>query len=133
VFKAHINGDPQVIHNFAEISRIAQQMHIALTAAQWDDVERLMQEEWKLRRTNAPGITTPLIDKLIAVAKQNGARAAKVCGAGGGGCVVAFIEEGTGDRVKKAVRENGGQPLDFRVSREGLTFQSVAKLQVAKV
>ena len=29
-----------------------------------------MREEWKLRRTNAPGITTPLIDKLIGVAKS---------------------------------------------------------------
>jgi D-glycero-alpha-D-manno-heptose-7-phosphate kinase len=133
VFKAHINGDTQVIQNFAEISRIAQAMHVALGGGQWDDVERLMKEEWTLRRTNAPGITTPLIDKLIATAKENGARAAKVCGAGGGGCVVAFIEEGSGERVKKAVRENGGQPLDFKVSPEGLTFQSVTKLQVAKV
>ena len=64
-----------------------------LKHAKWDDVERLLHEEWKLRRTNAPGITTPLIDKLIAAARKQGARAAKVCGAGGGGCVMALIEE----------------------------------------
>ncbi len=133
VFKRHINGDPQVIQNFAEISRIAQNMHAALASAQWDDVALLMGEEWKLRRTNAPGITTPLIDKLISVAKANGARAAKVCGAGGGGCVVALIEEGAGPRVNGAVRESGGHPLEFRVAREGLTFQPVTRLQVAKV
>ena len=57
VFKQHINGDKHVIRNFAEISRIAQEMHRALKQAKWDDVERLLQEEWKLRRTNAPGIT----------------------------------------------------------------------------
>ncbi len=83
VFKQHIDGDKHVIHNFAEISRIAQAMHRALAEAQWDDVERLLREEWKLRRTNAPRITTPLIDKLIGVAHEYGARAAKVCGAGG--------------------------------------------------
>ena len=132
VFKAHINGDRRVIQNFAEISNIAQHMHVALGNAQWNDVERLMQEEWTLRRTNAPGITTPLVDKLIAAAKENGARAAKVCGAGGGGCVVALIEPGSSDRVRQAVHENGGQPLDFRVSREGLTFQPAVPLQVAK-
>src|SRR6516225_1421286 len=126
VFKSHINGDERVIRNFAEISRIAQHMHSALAAAQWDDVELLMREEWKLRRTNAPGITTALIDKLIAVATSNGARAAKVCGAGGGGCVVALIEKGTRERINNAVRENGGQPLDFQVAREGLTFQPLA-------
>lgn len=132
VFKAHINGDQKVVSNFAEISRIAQHMHTALSGGRWDDVERLMREEWTLRRTNAPGITTPLMDTLIGVARQNGARAAKVCGAGGGGCVVALIEEGSGERVKKVVREHGGQPLDFRVSREGLTYQSVPKLQIAE-
>jgi D-glycero-alpha-D-manno-heptose-7-phosphate kinase len=122
VFKQHIDGDKHVIRNFAEISRIAQEMHRALKQAKWDDVERLLHEEWKLRRTNAPGITTPLIDKLIAAARKQGARAAKVCGAGGGGCVVVFIEEGTRERVHQAIRMNGGQPLDFQVARDGLRF-----------
>ena len=122
VFKQHINGDRRVIRNFAEISSIAQEMHAALKRAKWDDVERLLHEEWKLRRTNAPGITTPLIDKLIAAAMKQGARAAKVCGAGGGGCVVAFVEEGSRKRVHEAIQMNGGQPLDFQVARHGLRF-----------
>ena len=132
VFKQHIDGDKHVIRNFAEISRIAQAMRRALAEAQWDDVERLMREEWKLRRTNAPGITTPLIDKLIAVAMQHGARAAKVCGAGGGGCVIVFIEKGSRQRVEDAIRENGGQPLDFSVARQGLAFHSAPELETAK-
>jgi D-glycero-alpha-D-manno-heptose-7-phosphate kinase len=122
VFKQHIDGDKHVIRNFGEISRIAQQMHVAVRSAAWDDVERLLHEEWKLRRTNAPGITTPLIDKLIAAAMKQGARAAKVCGAGGGGCVIVFIEEGARERVHEAIRKNGGQPLDFQVARDGLRF-----------
>ena len=132
VFKQHINGDKHVIRNFAEISRIAQEMHQALKQAKWDDVERLLQEEWRLRRTNAPGITTPLIDKLIAAAMKQGARSAKVCGAGGGGCVVVLIEKGTRERVEGAIRKNGGQPLDFQVARDGLRFHGpVPKLDKA--
>jgi D-glycero-alpha-D-manno-heptose-7-phosphate kinase len=122
VFKQHINGDKHVIRNFAEISRIAQAMHTALKRKRWDDVERLLHEEWKLRRTNAPGITTPLIDQLIAAAKRQGARAAKVCGAGGGGCVIALVEEGSRDRVHEAIRKNGGAPLNFKIAPRGLTF-----------
>jgi len=125
VFKQHINGDEHVIHNFAEISRIAQGMHRALVNQQWETVEALMQEEWRLRRTNAPGIATPLIDKLIAVALLNGGRAAKVCGAGGGGCVVVLVEPGSRPRVETAVSDYGGQPLDFHVARQGLSFHSI--------
>jgi D-glycero-alpha-D-manno-heptose-7-phosphate kinase len=133
VFKQHINGDKHVIHNFEEISRIAQEMYCALAGERWDEVERLMREEWKLRRTNAPRIATPLIDKLIEVATQNGGRAAKVCGAGGGGCVIVLVEPGTKKRTESAIRENGGQPLDFHVARQGLSFHSLNKPQAAKV
>jgi D-glycero-alpha-D-manno-heptose-7-phosphate kinase len=122
VFKQHINGDKHVIRNFAEISRIAREMHSALKKSKWTEVARLLNEEWKLRRTNAPGITTPLIDRLIAAARKQGARAAKVCGAGGGGCVIVLIEEGSRDRVEDAIRKNGGQVLDFRIATSGLRF-----------
>ena len=133
VFKQHINGDRQVIANFAEISRIAKAMHCALAAGRWVDVEKLMNEEWKLRRTNAPGIATPQIDMLIDVAKRNGALAAKVCGAGGGGCVIALVEEGAREPVADAIRAGGGQPLHCQVAAEGLQFHSVGKRQAVKV
>jgi len=133
VFQQHINGERRVVRNFEEISRIAQAMRRALANQNWDDIKLLMREEWRLRRTNAPGIATPLIDKLIAAARRRGARAAKVCGAGGGGCVIALIEKGTREDVEQAVRKSGGQPLDFRVAREGLTFHSRSKASKAKV
>jgi D-glycero-alpha-D-manno-heptose-7-phosphate kinase len=124
VFKAHIDGDRRVFRNFEKISQIARSMHQALLGRNWDDVARLLREEWKLRRTNAPGITTPLIDKLIAVAAKHGARAAKVCGAGGGGCVIFLVEEGATGRVAKAVAEAGGRVLPLQVARHGLTVAS---------
>ncbi|MGA7460959.1 MAG: hypothetical protein WBW69_12080, partial [Candidatus Korobacteraceae bacterium] len=133
VFKQHINGDERVVRNFDEIAAIAQAMRSALVNGRWDEVEKLITEEWTLRRTNAPGISTPLIDMLIEAAQRNGARAAKVCGAGGGGCVIALIEKGARQRVENALREHGGQPLEFRVARDGLRFHTVSKRQVAKV
>src|SRR6266481_372997 len=103
VFKAHINGDKRVFRNFERIVAIAQAMHQALVDADWEEVTRLLREEWKLRRTNAPRITTPLIDKLITVAARHGGRAAKACGAGGGGCVIFLVEDGAASRVATAI------------------------------
>jgi D-glycero-alpha-D-manno-heptose-7-phosphate kinase len=120
VFKAHINGDKHVFHNFELIAAIARDMHQAFLRHDWEDVARLLREEWKLRRTNAEGISTPLIDKLIAVAGKNGGRAAKVCGAGGGGCVLFMVEEGAQESVAHAVAEAGGRILPLKVAREGL-------------
>lgn len=133
VFKQHIDGDERVIRNFAKITRIAQEMRRSLAAQDWASVEKLIAEEWKLRRTNAPGISTTIIDRLIEVAKRNGARAAKVCGAGGGGCVIALIEKDSRSRVEEAIRQHGGEPLNFRVASEGLRFHSVIRRQTAQV
>src|SRR5438067_10095787 len=84
VFKAHIDGSPRVFRNFEQIAAIANGMRAALMKEDWNEVARLLRAEWKLRRTNAPGITTPMIDALVRAASRVGSRAAKVCGAGGG-------------------------------------------------
>lgn len=120
VFKAHLNGDKRVFQNFERISEIAREMHPALAAHKWNEVARLLREEWKSRRTNAPGIATALIDRLIAASSKNGGVAAKVCGAGGGGCVIFQVEKGTTGRVAQAVEEAGGRILPLQVAQEGL-------------
>ena len=121
VFKAHVNGDRKIFRNFEKIAEIARAMHDAVVLADWLNVARLLREEWKLRKTNSPKITTPLIEKLIRAATNSGALAAKVCGAGGGGCVVFLTEPEAQQRVADAIRANGGQVLPARVARYGLT------------
>ncbi|MBV9609169.1 MAG: GHMP kinase, partial [Acidobacteria bacterium] len=124
VFKAHINGDRKVYKNFEQIVEIARAMHDAVATATWDEVARLLRAEWKLRKTNAPGITTPLIEKLIAAATREGALAAKVCGAGGGGCVVFLVEPEAKERVSAALGRARGMVLPVQVARDGLTVVS---------
>ncbi len=121
VFKAHINGDKKIFHNFERIGEIARAMHHALSMADWKQVAKLIREEWKLRKTNSPRITTPMIEKLVAVAMRQGALAAKVCGAGGGGCVVLLTEPENRDHISAAIRSYGGQVLPALVARDGLT------------
>jgi len=123
VFQAHINGDKRVFRNFERIAEIARAMHTSLGHGDWDGVARLLREEWKLRRTNAPGITTPLIDKLVSLAAKNGGVAAKACGAGGGGCVIFLVEKGSASRVATAIGENGGHVLPLQVARDGRHFR----------
>src|SRR5438105_1893741 len=125
VFKSHINGDRRVFRNFERITAIARSMHQALVAGQWEEVGRLLGEEWKLRRSNAPGITTPLIDRLITVAGRHGGKVAKVCGAGGGGCVIFLVEKGAASRVATAIGDAGARVLPLQVARDGLRLPPV--------
>jgi len=124
VFKAHINGDKHVFRNFERMAEIARAMHQALVPGNWEEVARLLREEWKLRRSNAPGITTPLIDKLINIAAKHGGQGAKACGAGGGGCVIFLVEKGAASRVATAIGDNGGRVLPLQVARDGLRLST---------
>jgi D-glycero-alpha-D-manno-heptose-7-phosphate kinase len=120
VFKAHIDGNKKVVRNFENIAQIACAMHSALAKRDWNEVAHLLREEWKLRRGNYKNISTPLIDRLVAVAGKNGGRAAKVCGAGGGGCVVFMVKPEAKTRVARALEMQGAKVLPFSVQTEGL-------------
>jgi D-glycero-alpha-D-manno-heptose-7-phosphate kinase len=120
VFKAYVSSDKRVVKNFDHIAEISKSMYAALKKPDWNEVARLMREEWKFRRSNCASISTPLIDRLMMVAGKTGGRAAKVCGAGGGGCVIFMVKEGAKERVSQAIRMNGGYVLPCSVTNSGL-------------
>lgn len=127
VTKAHINGDRAVRRNFDHIAAIAAGMRSALEKADWNEAARLLRDEWTNRKKNAPGITTPLIDKLIESTRRAGAKGAKVCGAGGGGCVFFLVERGAKARVSGLIVQAGGQVLPVQVAPHGVRVKTAAK------
>ncbi len=127
VTKAHINGDRAVQRNFDRIAAIAAGMRSALEKADWTEAARLLREEWTNRKKNAPGISTPLIDRLIETTRKAGAKGAKVCGAGGGGCVFFLVEHGAKDRVSRLIVEAGGQVLPVQVAPQGVRVKALAQ------
>ncbi len=120
VMKAHIDGDRKVHRNFDQIAAIAHAMRGALEKSDWTEVGRLLREEWAHRRKNAPGISTPLIDRLVQVTRRAGATGAKVCGAGGGGCVFFLVERGAKERVAAAIGREGAEVLPVQVAPKGV-------------
>ena len=121
VFKAHIDNKRSVVNNLERISQIAQKMRTALEAGNWRETGRLMHDEWTFRRRNLPTISTNTIDRIIENSRRKGALAGKVCGAGGGGCVVLLIEPDARERVERTVEESGGELLPMQIDRQGVT------------
>ena len=127
VTKAYIDGDRRVHRNFDRIAAIANDMRSALERSDWPEAGRLLREEWSHRRKNIPGITTKLIDKLVAVTRRQGATGAKVCGAGGGGCVFFLVERGAKEKVARAIEKTGATVLPVRVAPEGVRLLETGK------
>ena len=121
--KAHIDGDRKVHRNFDHIAAIASAMRQALERADWDEGARLLREEWSNRKKNAPGISTPLIDRLVDATRRAGAVGAKVCGAGGGGCVFFLVRRGAKAKVSEAIQRESATVLPVEVAPRGVTLR----------
>jgi D-glycero-alpha-D-manno-heptose-7-phosphate kinase len=121
VFKRHIDGDRELFEIFERIRDAAEGMRDALLANDWLAVGEIMRTAYPNRKRLAPNITTPQMDALVAKALANGAEGAKVCGAGGGGCIAFLCAEDRKAEVERALAaEPGAEVLNWKVSREGL-------------
>ena len=120
VFKAHFDGKRKVQANLERIAEVAQAMRDSLEKLDWKETGKLMREEWVFRKKSLPTISTRTIDRIIEGARKKGALSGKVCGAGGGGCVVMLIEPDARPEVEKAVHAAGGEILPMRIDRSGV-------------
>src|SRR5918912_1410789 len=121
MFKTHIDGDPTIFQLFDSIRDSALRMRAALVANDWMEVRAVMQAAYPNRKRLAPNITTPHMERIVEKALANGAEAAKVCGAGGGGCIAFLCAEGQRERVEAALAvEEGVEVLDWKVAQDGL-------------
>jgi D-glycero-alpha-D-manno-heptose-7-phosphate kinase len=125
VMKAHIDGKRAVLRHFDRIAAIAAEMGAALEQRDWSRTARLLRQEWEARKKSYPGITTARIERLVALARRNGARAARVCGAGGGGCVFFLCEPDAKGKIEAALRTEGARVMPFAVAERGLTVRTV--------
>jgi len=121
ITKKHIDGDRHVFDCFERIRDTATAMRERLTRGDWDGVGTAIAEEWENRKRLAPGVTTPAIEGLIARASAAGATAAKVCGAGGGGCLFCYGPPSKHAAIAQALAAGGARLLDYTIERDGLT------------
>jgi D-glycero-alpha-D-manno-heptose-7-phosphate kinase len=124
ITKRHIDGDPELFRLFDGIRDSSLLMREALLANDWQMVSKTMRDAHPNRKRLAPGVTTPQMDMLVEKALQNGAEAAKVCGAGGGGCIAFLCAEGRRADVERALdEEEGVEVLAWKLAREGLVVR----------
>lgn len=94
-----LEGDPAVVNGYEEITEIAREGKKALINKDWKELAYLMNKNHEIQDSLADSGQQNRY--MIKVAKENGALAAKLAGAGGGGTIIALTFEP--ERVKKAL------------------------------
>ena len=100
--------------NLLRIKNIAIEMKNALLKEDLERFAELMNEETRERKKLHESIVPESTQKIISLAMENGAIAAKVCGSGGGGSILFF-----GDK-KKLKQKFKDKVIDFKFDFEGL-------------
>ncbi|MBM3234474.1 hypothetical protein FJZ19_05270 [Candidatus Pacearchaeota archaeon] len=102
--------------NLLRIKNIAEEMKNALLKEDLDSFADLINKETEERKKLSNITVSPQLQKIINIGMKNGAKAAKVCGSGGGGSILFY-----GDK-KRLIRKFSGRAIDFKFDFKGLTY-----------
>ena len=97
----------------------ATQMKESLLKGDFAAFAGTMQAGWEAKKQMASAISNPLIDSVEAIARDNGAIATKVSGAGGGGFMMFVCDPVDRLRLVKALEGQSGRLMDFHFNPQG--------------
>jgi D-glycero-alpha-D-manno-heptose-7-phosphate kinase len=120
LYKRHLDGGKAVQKGFEKIAGCATAMEKALEGADFEAAGAALAREWENRKALIDGISTPEIDAAIAAAVASGAWGGKVCGAGGGGCIVFLLPTDRREAVARALSKVAGRVLDVAPVAHGM-------------
>ncbi|HKO58631.1 MAG TPA: hypothetical protein VJ276_22380 [Thermoanaerobaculia bacterium] len=131
MYKRQIDGKKKVQKGFDKIAATSIEMEKALLAGNFEAAGAALAHEWENRKALVDGISTPEIDAAISAAVGAGAWGGKVCGAGGGGCIVFLFPPDRREAIVAALADVPGRILDAAPVAHGMTVDAGEESQTA--
>jgi len=107
------------ISSLHQIKELAIETIARLRQGDLDGFGDLLHESWQAKKRLAKGISNPRIDEWYELARAQGARGGKIAGAGGGGFLMVYCEEGKQEALTAALEAQGPVRMDFHFERGG--------------
>ena len=92
----------------------------SLLMGDFDMISELMETYWRMKLETNPNVASPEILDSYDYARKNGATAAKISGAGGGGHMVLFTEFEERHRLISALKNKEGRVVPFKFVNHGV-------------
>lgn len=108
--RVHTSATVEALH---EVKALGAKMRIALQRGELRRFGDLLHESWLAKQRFSSKISTPRIDLLYGLARENGAIGGKITGAGGGGFLLLYCEAEYQPAVRQAVLKEGAQEMAF--------------------
>ncbi|MDD5762963.1 MAG: hypothetical protein PHP88_10730 [bacterium] len=118
MIRGAIDGNAGVLRKFHGIAAAAMDAWEAVSAAEPGKTGAAIAAEWWIRRTLAPGVSTPGVQMLFSDRRfRRLVSGAKLCGAGGGGMLFGLLRDPDDREAVKALLSGAGMSVfPFRLS-----------------
>jgi D-glycero-alpha-D-manno-heptose-7-phosphate kinase len=118
MIRGAIEGSEEVLRKFRGIAAAARDAWEAVREADFGAAGRAVGREWEIRKTLAPGVSPPRVEKAFGSREfRKRVAGAKLCGAGGGGMAFGILrspeERGS---VEALLAAEGFSVYPFRLS-----------------
>lgn len=110
VLKDFIDGDKKTKKALESIARVSEEMYSRFLNQDLNYLEELFAEEFLARMSLTDTFSSPEITELRKCIPASSA--IKICGAGGGGCVMIWTDEK--ENIRKICDQKGYQVLDIK-------------------
>lgn len=123
VYKKAVDGDETILTGLGQISSISQTLDQSLRAEQvsWSSVGKLLEEEWRVRKSTFR-VSTPALDQAVELVKKTGVLGVKVCGAAQGGSFIALVDPDQKKSIIEKLLENNLQVLATEPTQNGVSI-----------
>ncbi|MBU1173083.1 MAG: GHMP kinase [Proteobacteria bacterium] len=112
--KERISANAETLEKMLEMAIMGK---VFLDGEQYDDFGGLIKKSWEMKKTLASNITNDYLTDIVADASSAGAIGYKICGAGGGGFLLIYCQDGGQDNIRKVMSKY--QELPVKVEEQG--------------
>ena len=108
-----------------KLKEIAFSMRDSLIKGDFELFGKLLTEDWKVKSKFNPLLTTDRMKGFNKLVISNGGIGGRVCGAGGGGCMIWLIAPEKKECIFSLLKKQSGKIIDFKFVDKGLEILNV--------
>ena len=108
-----------VVESLHRTKELGRQVKAALEAGRVDDFGAILHEHWENKKRRSALISSPVIDRWYAIARESGALGGKIVGAGGGGFLLLYCAGPAKAAVRAALAREGLREMPYAFDYDG--------------
>ena len=113
------DNDAEMVDNLLEIKDIGLQTRKYLEMGQPDMLGELLHTHWQAKKRRSKNMSDPFIDDCYEAARKSGAGGGKLVGAGGGGFLMFYCDNGHKTKLIDAMQKRDLTWQRFRFDHDG--------------